>query len=396
MKSMMLQIIAVLTINIKSLPQRFWMSTSTIGAVALVVAVLLGFLAMANGFQKTISGTGSQDTAIVLREGSQAELNSVISRPDQRIIEEAPGVARQNGAPVASGELYVVVDGVKKASQTEANLPLRGVGPMGLNVREGFKITKGRMFASGSNEVVAGAALLREFSGFELGRTVRFGTSEWKVVGVFEANGSIFESELWADLPVVQSLFNRGSAVQVMRLGLSGQNTLEDMKSYLLEDQNLDLDIYTEQDYFAEQASQTTNFIQYLGWPLGVAMALGALAGALNTMYSSVASRASEIATLRAIGFSGFSAFVGTLAEALVLSAMGAVLGVLIAWAFFDGISTSTLGASFTQVVFTFELSLDVIVQALILALAIGLIGGILPAVRAARQNVAAAFQTAE
>lgn len=396
MNSVILQIFAVLKINIKSLPQRFWMSTSTIGAVALVVAVLLGFLAMGNGFQKTISGTGSQDTAIVLREGSQAELNSVISRADQRIIEEAPGIARQNGTPIASGELYVVVDGVKKASQTEANLPLRGVGPMALNVRKGFRITEGRMFSSGSNEVVVGAALLREFAGFELGRSLRFGTSEWKVVGVFEADGSIFESELWADLPVVQSLFNRGSGVQVMRLGLSGDSALDEIKTYLLEDQNLDLDIQTEQDYFAAQAEQTSNFIQYLGWPLGIAMALGALAGALNTMYSSVASRASEIATLRAIGFSGFSAFVGTLAEALVLSAIGAFLGVAIAWVFFDGISASTLGGSFTQVVFTFELSTGVITQALILALAIGLIGGILPAVRAARQNVAAAFQTAE
>lgn len=392
MRSLILQIWAVIRINVKSIPQRFWMSSSTVLAIALVVAVLLGFLAMANGFQKTIKGTGSTSVAIILRAGSQAELNSVLTRDQQRIIEEAPGIAARNETPLASGELYVVVDGVKKASNTKANLPLRGISAQGLAVRDGVSIVEGRMFSPGSNEVVVGAALLREFSGFELGREVRFGTSTWKVVGVFEAEGSVFESELWGDLPVIQSLFNRGNSVQVIRARLTSPDSITALQDALKDDPRLDVDVFSEAEYFADQAAQTTGLIQYLGWPLGIAMALGALAGALNTMYSSVAARASEIATLRAIGFGGFPSFVGTLIEALVLAVLGAILGVLFAWAVFDGFSASTLGGSFTQVVFTFRLGPSVVLQAIILALTVGLIGGFLPALRAARQPIAAAF----
>jgi putative ABC transport system permease protein len=214
---------------------------------------------------------------------------------------------------------------------------------------------------------------------------VSFGTSRWTVVGVFDAGGSVFESEIWADLPVVQSLFNRNNIFQTVRARLTSPAALAGLKSYSDNDPRLKLDVKSENAYFAEQASQTTDLIQMLGWPLAIAMAFGALAGALNTMYSSVAARATEIATLRAIGFGGFPAFVGTLAESLLLAAIGGLLGAAATYFIFDGITASTLGGNFTQVVFDFKLSPVLIAEGVALALIVGLIGGFFPAIRAAR-----------
>jgi putative ABC transport system permease protein len=389
MRSLLLQIVAVTTINLKSLPQRLWLSLSTVIAVALVVMVLLSFLAMANGFKRTIAGSGSPDVAVLLRAGAESELNSVVTRDQVRLIEEAPGVAKTaDGKPLISAELYLVVDGVKRSTGTKANLPLRGIGPQGGALRPGVSIVKGRMFNPGSNEIVVGKGLLGAFGGFELGQTVAFGTSRWKVVGVFSTGGSVFESEIWADLPVVQSLFRRNNVIQTIRLRLTSPAALAELKAYNDNDPRLKLDVKSEADYFAGQASQTTSLIQILGWPLAIAMAIGALAGALNTMYSSVAARTTEIATLRAIGFGGFPAFAGTLAESLVLSAAGGATGALATYLVFDGFTTSTLGASFTQVVFTFQLSPALIGQGVALALAIGFAGGLFPAIRAARTPI--------
>ncbi|HEU4378131.1 MAG TPA: ABC transporter permease [Hyphomicrobiaceae bacterium] len=395
MRSFLLQVAAVTTINVKSIPQRFWLSLSTVVAIALVVMVLLSFLAMANGFQRTLMSAGAEDVAIVLRGGSQAEINSTVSRDQVRLVEEGPGIARNpEGKPLVSAELYLIVDGLKRTSQTKANLPLRGIGVEGAAVRKGIRITEGRMFNPGANEIVVGKALLREFHGFEIGSTVSFSTSRWTVVGVFEADGSVFESEIWADLPVVQSLFNRNNVVQTVRTRLQSPAALDTLKRYVDEDPRLKLDVKSEAAYFADQASQTSDLIQKLGWPLAIAMALGALAGALNTMYSSVAARAVEIATLRAIGFGGFPAFVGTLVESLILAALGGVIGATATYLVFDGFSTSTLGASFTQVVFSFKLSAALVVQGVILALAVGLIGGLFPAIRAARMPIVAGLNS--
>jgi putative ABC transport system permease protein len=391
MRPFLLQIAAVSLINIKSIPQRFWLSLSTVVAVALVVMVLLSFLAMANGFRRTLSSTGAQDVAIVLRGGSQAEINSTVSRDQLRLIEDAPGIARgADGKPLVSAELYLVVDGVKRSSQTKANLPLRGIGHEGAAIRKGIKVVQGRMFNPGANEIVVGKALLREFEGLDLGRTARFGTSQWTVVGIFEADGSVFESEIWADLPVVQSLFRRTNFVQTVRARLQGPAALDNLKRFVEEDPRLKLDVKTEAEYFAEQAAQTSDLIQKLGWPLAIAMALGALAGAHNTMYSSVAARAVEIATLRAIGFGGFPAFVGTMVESLILAALGGIIGAVATYLIFDGISASTLGASFTQVVFHFTLGPALIAQGVVLALVVGFAGGLFPAIRAARMPIVA------
>jgi putative ABC transport system permease protein len=394
MRSLMLQVAAVTAVNLKSIPQRFWLSLSIVVAVALVVMVLLSFLAMSNGFQRTLRGAGADDIAVILRGGSQAELNSVVMRDQVRLIEDGPGVAKgADGKPLVSAELYLTVDGIKRSTGTKANLPLRGIGQEGAVIRKGIIIVAGRMFAPGSNEVVVGKGLLSEFHGFDLGSNPVFGTSRWTVVGVFEADGSVFESEIWADLPVVQSLFKRNNVFQTVRARLQSAAALDTLKRYSDDDPRLKLDVKSEAAYFAEQAQNTTMLIEKLGWPLAIAMALGALAGALNTMYSSVAARAVEIATLRAIGFGGFPAFVGTLAESLILAAIGGVIGAAATFLMFDGFTTSTLGASFTQVVFSFKLSPALIGQGVLLALTVGLIGGLFPAIRAARMPIVAGLQ---
>ena len=386
MLSLLNQVVAVTSINLKSIAQRRWLSLSTVVAIALVVVVLLAFLAMANGFQKTIAGSGSNDIAIVLRAGSQAEINSTVSRDQVRLIEDGPGIAKgADGKALISPELYLVVDGLKRTTHTKANLPLRGIGEQGAALRKDIKLVQGRMFNRGSNEIVVGKALQREFEGFDLGQTVAFGTTRWTVVGVFDAGGSVFESEIWADLAVVQSLFKRENVFQTVRARLTSPAALAGLKAYSDNDPRLKLDVKSENEYFAEQASQTSDLIQKLGWPLAIAMAFGALAGALNTMYSSVASRATEIATLRAIGFGGFPAFVGTLAESLSLAAIGGLVGAAATYLIFDGVSASTLGGNFTQVVFDFKLSPALIVEGVGLALVVGLIGGLFPALRAAR-----------
>jgi putative ABC transport system permease protein len=390
MTPLLRQILAVTKINLLSLPQRIWMSLAAIMAIAFVVFVLLGALALDNGFKQALNSSGSEDIAMILREGSSgSEVNSVIGREQQQLIEAAPGIARDGaGKPMASNELLVIVDGIKKSTLTKANLPLRGVGLGAIGARKNIRITQGRMFKPGSNEVVVGAGALREFNGFALEQEIKFGANKWKVVGVFEAGGSVFESELWADLQVVQSLFNRGSAVQSVRVRLTSPASLKQVQAYAKADQRLKLDIQTEKAFFASQSERSSDLITRIGIPLSIIMAFGALAGALNTMYASVASRAGEIATLRTIGFGGFPTFVGTMVESFVLSILGALIGSLLAYIMFNGLGASTLSGSFTQVVFKLSLSSQQLISGTLFATFLGFLGGLFPAIRAARQPI--------
>lgn len=391
MGSLFAQILAVVKMNVLSLPKRLGASLTTLLAVAIVVTVLLAFMAMGEGFQKTMEGSGSDDVAIMLRGGSQAELNSGLGGDVLNIMSSAPGIVQGENGPIISGELYVVVDGIKKSSQTEANLPLRGIGPAGFSLRDNISLVSGRMFEEGKTEIIVGTSVLSQFSGFELGKKVQFGTTEWTVVGVFDAGGSVFGSELLTDVRTVQAQFNRGNSYQSIRARVQQPDGLEKLQKYAEEDPRLNLDVMTEKAYYSEQSRQMANLI-YMGWGLAIFMAMGALAGALNTMYTSVESRAVEIATLRAIGFKGISAFLGTLVESLVLAAIGGVLGTIIAFLLFDGISTSTMGGSFTQVVFDFNVSASAFASGIKLALWIGLIGGVFPAWKASRMPLLKAF----
>jgi len=387
----MKQIIALTALNLRSIPQRWGMSISTVLSIALVVGVLLAFGAMANGFQATLAGSGSDDIAVVLRKGAQAELNSGLSRDQTRLIREAPGLARNAaGDTMASAELYVIVDGIKRTTQTEVNLPLRGVAAEAVNLRSGLRISQGRMFASGSNELIVGEAVLREFAGFDVGSEIKLGNNTWRVVGAFSTGGTAFESEIWTDAGVLQVLYQRGSSYQSMRVKLDGADGLEKLIAWAEAEPQVNLDIVTEKQFFASQAGQLSSIIMYMGWPLSIIMAIGALAGAWNAMYASVDARTREIATLRTLGFSGFAAFVGTMIEALLLSFIGGIIGSLFAYLLFNGISTSTLGAGFTQVVFLFEVTTSSIITGIILALIVGFLGGVAPSIRASRISLLA------
>jgi putative ABC transport system permease protein len=383
---MLKQIIAVTLLNLRSIPQRAGMSIATVLAIALVVGVLLGFLAMANGFRATLDGAGSDDIAVMLRGGAMAELNSVLTRDEVRLIEVAPGIAPDaTGEPVMSAELYVVVNGIKRTTETEANVALRGVGLHAPALRPSFSLLEGRMFEPGAAELVVGDGVLRQFIGFELGRTIRLGANEWRVVGIFSTGGTVFDSEIWADLGVIQNLYQRGSTLQAVRAQLESPAALETLQAYAENEPRLNLEVLSERQFLARSASGTSDLILYLGWPLAIAMAIGALAGAWNAMYSSVDARTREIATLRAIGFGGFPAFVGAMVESLLLAAIGGVVGAVATWLIFDGISASTLGSGFTQVVFSFAVTADAVVSGVMLALAVGFLGGLVPALRAAR-----------
>ena len=383
---MISQILAVTSINLRSIPQRWGMSLATILSIALVVGVLLGFLAMANGFRATVSGTGSEQIAVLLRSGAQAELNSGFGRDTVRLIETAPGVARDaDGNAILSAELYVITDATKRSTGNDASLSLRGVDEMAPRLRENFQIVQGRMFAEGSNEIVVGEGVIREFSGFDLNSTIRMGPNEWRIVGIFSTGGSVFDSEIWADIGTVQNLYQRGASYQSIRVELDGETGLTELQDYVENEPRLDLDVETEKDFFAQSAGGLSNLIMYLGWPLAIIMAVGALAGAWNAMYASVDSRIREIATLRTLGFSGFAAFVGTLVESLMLAFIGGLVGALITYFVFDGVSASTLGGSFTQVVFSFAVTPAAVVNGVVLALLVVLLGGFFPALRASR-----------
>ncbi|MEX0644479.1 MAG: ABC transporter permease [Parvularculaceae bacterium] len=388
MTSLLNQIGAVTALNVRSIPQRASMSIASVVAVALAITVLLFFLALSNGLSKTVEGSGADDVAVVMREGSNAEINSVVTRDQLNILATGPGVAQKGGAAIVSGELLVIVDGEKRTTGTKANMPFRGIGQQGLALRRAAQITEGRMFTPGTNEIVVGAGLLREFAGFEFGKTIRLRGTTWQVVGVFTAPGTVFDSELWADIAVTQSLFDRPNVYQTMRVQLNSPEAMTAFKDWVEGETRLkQLQALSEREYFAQQASQSSGQFTIIAWGLGITMAIGALAGALNTMYSSVAARSTEIATLRIIGFSGLAAFMGTLIEALTLSALGGLLGIALAFAFFNGRTTSTLSSGFTQLVFQFQLSPPIVISAVVMALAIGFFGGILPGIRAARQR---------
>jgi putative ABC transport system permease protein len=385
MTSLLRQISAVVSMTIGGLPSRLWGSLTTILSIALVVATLLAFLAMSNGFSKTVAGTGSDEIAMILGTGSEAELNSAMSSEAVRLLEESPGIARDAaGRPITSPELYVVVGATRRAGGGEANVSLRGVTSRAQELRPGFRISSGRMFEAGTNEMIVGAGVVREFGGFDLNTELQLAGSTWKVVGVFEVPGTVFDSELWADLPVVQSLFNRGPTVQALRARLGSPAALAEIKAFVASEPRLQVDVKTEKEHFAGEA-QSLQYLVFFGWALSITLGFGALAGALNTMYAAVEARSKELATLRAIGFGGLPAFAGAITESVVLALAGGLVGAGAAYLLFNGLTASTLGGGFTQVVFDFNIGPQQVLAGVQLALMLGLLGGIFPALRAAR-----------
>lgn len=388
------QIFAVTVLNVLNLPRRLATSAVAVVGVAAVVLVFAAVMSMAKGFERTMTLAGSEDTAIVIRAGSTSEMASGLSNDQVRIVEAAPGVLREGDEAVVSAELYVIVDVPLKGTGTEANVPFRGVGANAFAVRDATRLIAGRMFEPGKNELVVGRAAQSEFAGLELGSSIAFGRTEWQVVGVFEAGGGVAESEIWTDVRVLQGAYRRGNSFQTARVRLESPDRIGDLEKALKDDPRIDVDVFTEREFYSSQSQATARFIRVLGYPITILMAIGAIFGALNSMYSSVTTRGKEIATLRALGFGPFAVLFSTIIESTLLALVGGLAGVAIAYVVFNGYTVSTLsGASFSQVVFDFAVTPDLVVQGILTALVIGLIGGFLPAIRAARLPVAQALR---
>lgn len=388
------QVLAVTALNIRNLPLRVATSLVAVVGVAAVVLVFAAVMSMAKGFERTMTLAGAVDTAIVIRAGSTSEMASGLSSGQVQVIETAPGILRDDNGPVVSPELFVIVDIALKSTGTAANVPFRGVGERAFDVRDATRLVEGRMFEPGKNELIVGRAAQSEFTGLELGATITFGRTEWQVVGVFEAGGGVAESEVWTDIRVLQGAYRRGNSFQTVRARLAGENSLGELSDALQNDPRIDVDVYTERAFYSTQAQGTARFIRVLGYPVTFLMAVGAVFGALNSMYSSVSTRGKEIATLRALGFGPVSVLVSTIIESTLLALVGGLIGGALAFIVFNGFTVSTLsGSSFSQVVFDFAVTPDLFLQGITVALVIGLIGGLLPALRAARLPVALALR---
>ena len=388
------QTIAVTAVTIRSIPQRFGSSVVAIIGIAGVVVVFTSVLSIAEGFRAAMRGTGDPQTVIVLRSGSDTEMTSGFGGEEARLITEAPGIERGPEGVHASPELFVIIAVPLNRSHTDANVPLRGLSPIALKVRPAFRIAEGRMFRTGTSEIIVGRAASQQFSGLSIGSTVVSGKTSWQVVGIFDADGSVAESELWCDAKVLQNAYARGNSYQSVYLRLETTDSLQKLKDALTTDPRLNVTVVREPDYYAQQSQVLQSIIRTVGIAIAVLMGLGAVFGAVNTMYSAVASRTREIATLRALGFGSTPVVLSVLGEALLLSLIGGSIGGLIAWAAFDGYQTATMNwQSFSQVAFAFAVTPELLGRGLIYAAAMGFLGGLLPAIRAARLPVVTALR---
>ena len=385
---MFAQLVEVSLMNLRNLPSRLGSSSVIVVGIAGVVGVLVSILAMGTGFAGTLDRGGAPDRAVVLRGGSDSELSSGIGLEEMGIVESVPGVA------LASRELYTVADVPKRSSGLDANLIVRGVGADAFAIREEVRITQGRPFTPGRGELIAGRGAAAEFAGIDLGATVKLRQTEWTVVGIFEAGGSAYESELWLDLPVAQSAFRRGSSASSMRLRVDAPERIAEIARSVEEDPRLDLVVVGEKEFFQGQRGGLATTIERFGYAVGVIMAVGAVFAALNTMYSAVVTRTVEIATLRALGFGSLPVVASVMAESMALATVGGLLGAAVAYFGFNGFTVSTLSdTSFSQIAFDFAVTPKLLALGFAWALALGAIGGLFPAVRAAMLPITAALR---
>lgn len=397
MFSIVRQTFVMVRANLVSLPRRLAISLSMMLSVALVVCVLAGFLAMAKGFEKALAGAGSPSVAVVLGGGTNQETGSDIPADAIRTLvamRNDIGVLRDaSGNLVSSREIVVAVDTKQGKDGQEQTLALRGMDLSGPKLRDHVKLSSGRLFLSGAREIVVGARLAREFDGFGIGDKVRLGAVDWIVTGHFSADGNAFESEIWGDLDAISAAFDRQGQVQTLRLRLVAPNALKTLQRALVGVSATPLLAVPEADLYAAQSSRTAGLIRLFGWPLALLMAFGATAGALNTMMSSVSDRTVEIATVRALGFGRASALIATWIEAMLLAAAGAAIGAAASWLVFNDWQASTIGANNARVAFQLAVTGDVMMTAGMLGLAIGGLGGALPAIAATRLPLTAALR---
>ena len=388
------QIFAVTLFSMRSLPQRKGSSAAAMLGIAGVVAVMVGVLSIAQGVLKTMESSAGEKNAIVLRSGADSEMMSGLGGDDTRIIAEAPGIARDEGNALASPELFVIINLPMRSTGTDANVPLRGVQAQALKVRDSFKLVEGRMFEWGLNEVIVGTGAQKQFAGLDIGRSIEVGQDKWPVVGVFETDGGLAESEIWVDAAVLQPAYRRGNSFQSVYVKLNSRDAFDEFKDTLTSDPRLNVKPMREADYYASQSTVVYNMITGLGTLIAVIMGLGAVFGALNTMYTAVSGRTREIATLRALGFRAGPVVISVVSESLILAFTGGLIGAGLAWLAFDGYRAATLNwASFSAITFAFDVNASLLIQGIVFAMVIGLVGGLFPAIRAATQPVAQALR---
>jgi putative ABC transport system permease protein len=392
---MLSQIFAVTGVNIRSIRERLGSSAVAIIGIAGVVLVFVAVLSIAEGVKATMESSGDPNTAMILRAGSDTEMTSGLAGDNVRVIQDAPGIARDSsGTPLTSPELFVVVDHPLKRSGSPANVPLRGVTPEAFKVHSNVRIVEGRNFEFGRNELIAGRAAQRQFVGLNVGTQLTWGESKWTLVGIFEDTGSVSESELWCDVKVLQPAYRRGNSYQSVYARLASPDSFQQLKDSLSTNPQLTVTTMRAQDYYASQTTTLQGIIRTIGGIIAILMGVGAVFGAVNTMYSAVASRTREIATLRALGFGSVPVVSSVLVEAAFLSIIGGLIGGAIAWAAFDGYETATMNfQSFSQIAFAFAVTPRLLLIALVYALIMGLLGGFLPAYKAARLPVVTALR---
>lgn len=389
------QAASVAGVGISTLGQRLGSSAVVVVGIAGVVAVLVAMLSMAEGYKETLARTGSDDSVMVLRGASAAEVMSTLDLASINVIEQAPGIARgADGRPLASPETVVAANLPIKGGKPDedGSVQLRGVGDRAWQVRPQVKIVQGRKFETGKREVVVGSGAQRQFAGLQVGKQIRLGSEMWTVVGIFKS-GDAMDSEVWADADMVASTYRRGASRNAVIAKLSDAKQFKPFKAALAGDPRLQVDTTTTAEYFAKQSEAMTKVIRIIGIVVGSIMAIGAVFGALNTMFATVATRAREIATLRAIGFRGLPVVVAVMLETMLLALLGGIIGGVLAWLIFNGYTASTIAGGVGQLTFDFRVTGELLWSGLKWALAIGFIGGLFPALRAATLPVTSALR---
>jgi putative ABC transport system permease protein len=321
-------------------------------------------------------------------------MTSILARPEIDVIKQAPGIRLDGQAAMASADVFVIIDLPKKSTNTSANVPMRGIEPAAVRVRDEVSIVSGRMFEFGTNEVVVGRGANGQFAGLTVGSEVRSGQNVWKVVGVFEADGGVSETEIWCDARILQGAYRRGNAFQTVLVRLESTQSFNTFRDWLTANPQVNVQVRRENEYYAQQSQALNRLIQTVGFGIAGLMGIGAVFGAILTMYAAVSARSREIATLRALGFNASSVVSSVLAESLALGAIGGTIGGLAAYLAFNGYQTSTMNfQTFSQVAFAFRVTPRLLVMGLVYALLMGLVGGLFPAIRAARLPIPSALR---
>lgn len=380
--------------NLRSVRQRWASAVVAVLGIAGTVGVFVAMLSLARGFRATLVSSGSADNAMVRRAGSTSEMDSSVSLDQIKIIEDAPGVARDTSGPLVTSETVVIAPFPLRSTGTDANVQIRGVSSRTLDVRRQVRMIEGRFFSPGVAELIVGHNATRTYSGLTMGNSVKFGGGTWQIVGVFDAGGSAFDSEVWCDARVLNQIYHRPENIfQSVTVHLNSTDSLQQFKDAVISDPRLTLDVSREVEYYDKQSRTLTTLITTLGGIVAVIMGIGAIFGALNTMYSAVAERSREIATLRALGFGAGSVVFSFTIEALLISFVGGVLG-CIAVLPLNGLTTGAMNwQTFSHLAFAFKITPVLLVMGVIFALLMGVLGGIFPAIRAARQPVAPALR---